>query len=201
MFPGSQNPSQQTEDDSDSESACFPSSATVQMEDGSIKNMEDLQIGDRVKVAHPDEYSEVYFFSHRHPSTISKSIRIDTSIEGVSLTLSPGHILYANGIPIPASQAKVGDIVRVSYEDQEDATVTKILTMFTDGLHNPHTLHGDIIVNRVVTSTFTSAVHPSFARVLLLPMKAVYLAFGAVPTTESLNRVVLRTLDLTFWRR
>ena len=44
------------------------------------------------------------------------------------------------------------------------------------GLYNPHTLHGDIVVDGVLTSTYTAAFSPTLAHVALAPLRALYRA-------------------------
>ena len=45
-----------------------------------------------------------------------------------------------------------------------------------DGLYNPHTLQGDIVVNGVLTSTYTSAFSPVLAHLVFAPLRALYRA-------------------------
>ena len=45
-----------------------------------------------------------------------------------------------------------------------------------DGIFNPHTLQGDIVVDGVLTSTYTSAFSPTLAHVVLAPLRALYRA-------------------------
>lgn len=162
--------------------------------------MHEVRIGDRVKVGHGDEYSEVFFFSHRHLNAVTSCVRIDTSIAGISLTLSPGHLIYVDDKLLPASSVKVGDTISISHGDATSAMVTNLRHQTMKGLHNPHTLHGDIIVNRIRTSGYTSALHPSIAYIALAPFRIIYQIFGTHPAVESLNRVVLGGLDSTVWQ-
>ena len=39
------------------------------------------------------------------------------------------------------------------------------------GLYNPQTMHGNIVVNGVQASTYTTALHPSAAHALLTPLR------------------------------
>ncbi|KAI0566240.1 hypothetical protein FGB62_11g351 [Gracilaria domingensis] len=179
-------------------SSCFPSDALVELEDGSSKRMGFLRIGDRIKVAHPDVYSEVFFFSHKHPEKNSKFLELKTSAEGVSLTLSHDHLVYANGMVVEASTVQEGDNLLLGNE-AKTAFVTDIVEVQGSGLHHPHTMHGDIVVNGVVASTFTSAVHPRLAKVLLLPFKIAFYMLQNKVHIENVNKYVLRALDATWW--
>lgn len=163
--------------------------------------MGELQIGDRVKVAHPNTYSEVFFFSHNHPTARGSGIELETSENDISLTLSPGHLLYVNGELQAAMDVHVGDTVQVSVKDEtkRTATVTSTRRVTSTGLHNPHTLHGDIVVDGVVASTFTRAVHPVTARALLLPFRLAYRMVGPHRSVDIANQAVLRMLDRMYW--
>lgn len=170
----------------------------MELEDGSMKAMNEVRIGDRVKVGYPAQFSEIYFFSHKHDSKKAEFIRIETSSKGISLTLSAAHLVYVNGVTKEASAVHVGDMVSIG-DDGMEASVIGVSTVHGVGLHNPHTLHGDIVVDGVLASTYTLAVHPRLAMALLAPFKAAYYLAGGHEGVEMLNRAVLRTLDLVVW--
>jgi hypothetical protein len=44
------------------------------------------------------------------------------------------------------------------------------------GLFNPNTLHGDVVVNGVLTSTYTDSLAPSLWHAALWPLRGIYLA-------------------------
>jgi hypothetical protein len=53
--------------------------------------------------------------------------------------------------------------------------VSKVLAT---GLYNPQTLQGDVVVDNVRASTYTTAVEPAFAHAVLTPLRAAYSALG-----------------------
>ncbi len=178
--------------------SCFPGHATVQLQDGSIKTMEDLRIGDKVLVAHPNEYSEVYFFSHQHTDHLSKFISVRTDSDEHSLQISELHLIYINGQLNEAKNMRVGDKLSIAH-DKKTVTVISVNRMMAKGLFNPHTLHGDIVVNNIAASTFTKSVNPHVARALLNPFAALYQVMGRHIVTDTANRYALRALDIFFW--
>eukprot|EP00178_Gracilaria_changii_P027095 TRINITY_DN842_c0_g1_i1.p4 TRINITY_DN842_c0_g1~~TRINITY_DN842_c0_g1_i1.p4 ORF type:complete len:464 (-),score=100.27 TRINITY_DN842_c0_g1_i1:11428-12819(-) len=164
-------PSSSPEDgeDDDDGSACFPADATVELEDGSIKTMEALELGDRVKVA-SGKFSPVFMFSHRMGTVSYNFVRLTTA-SGESLTLTKGHYLYVNGQMAAAESVRVGDSVET---ETGLISVSAIDSVVSRGLYNPQTVSGDIIVNGVKASTYTTAVETKTAHSLLLPLRAAF---------------------------
>lgn len=150
---------------------CFPASAMVELKNGQFKSMDELVIGDEVRVG-PDEFSEVYMFSTELTDTTTKFVKIST--EDKELSLTPSHFLYVNGELAQAGDVKVGDVVVLG--NGTKAPVTAIGSTWATGLYNPHTLHGDIVVDGLRTSTYTNAVHPKLAHAILSPIRAMYTA-------------------------
>jgi Hint module len=150
---------------------CFPEDATVRLESGATKTMRDLTIGDRVHVG-AGEYSDVFMFSHMVASTINNFIELVTN-SGDKLVLTPGHYLYVNGALASSETVVVGATVELG--DGAEATVESVSVVTKRGLFNPHTLHGDIVVDNIRTSTYTTAVEPAIAHsILLAPARAFY---------------------------
>ena len=154
---------------------CFPASATVLLKDGRTLRMDQLQEGMHVLSNGNGEFSQIFGFSHRDPNARSKFVRFRTA-NGNELSLTPGHFLRINGELEPASNLRPGD--SVTLDDGICSAVVYVDTIWDDGLYNPHTLEGSIVVNGVVASTFTTAVEPSAARALLSPVAAVFRTVG-----------------------
>jgi Hint module len=155
-------------------SACFPASATVQVKDGSIVRMDALKIGDLVKVS-PTDFSAVFMFTHKIAEGLNPFVSITTA-SGTSVTLSAGHFIYANSALVPASSVAVGDSLETltSFADR----VVSVSQVQQVGLYNPQTVHGDVIVDGVRSSTYTTAVEPSVAHAILAPFRSAYSYFG-----------------------
>lgn len=152
-------------------SGCFPASSTVELESGKVKNLDQLEVGDKVRVG-SNEFSEVYFFSTQLPESSTKFVKIVTDTAVLSLT--SGHYLYANGELTLAEDVKVNDIVVLS--NGTKANVKQVDSSWANGLYAPHTLNGDIVVDGVLVSTYTDAVHPQLAHALLSPLRTMYSA-------------------------
>eukprot|EP00042_Codosiga_hollandica_P028930 m.155802 g.155802 ORF g.155802 m.155802 type:complete len:383 (+) comp52917_c0_seq2:1131-2279(+) len=149
---------------------CFPSDATVQLEDGSLKQMQDIEIGDRV-LATTNTFSEVFMFTHRDALAQVPFVRISTE-HGHVLRLTGNHYLYINGSLAAAQSARVGDTVLD--HNGKTVVISGVSMERGSGLFNPHTLHGEIVVNGIQTSTYTTALAPTLAHAVLWPARLLY---------------------------
>jgi hypothetical protein len=132
--------------------------------------MENLSVGDNVLVK-SGSYSEIFMFSHRLAATNSDFVKI-TTVSGHSLMLTPNHYLYVNSKLAVASVVKVGDSLTLG--DGSSALVTKVAHEWAAGLYNPHTMDGDIVVDGILTSTYTSDIAPSLAHAALWPVRMLH---------------------------
>jgi hypothetical protein len=145
----------------------------VQLESGKVVTMDKLQIGDRVLVA-PGEYSEVYLFTHRLPEATAEVVKLTTLRGDKQLRLTPNHYVYVNGTLAAAHVVRPGD--NVTLADGTQTTVASVAREMADGLFNPHTLHGDVVVDGIITSTYTQGIAPALAHAALWPVRALYQA-------------------------
>ncbi|XP_013410208.1 protein Spindly-like [Lingula anatina] len=164
--------------------ACFPKDATCILADGDVLKMEYLQQGDEVQVVHPDgslDYQRVFMFGHADPNAESPFL-IFTTENKRQLSISPGHYLYVQSqdgkmAMVPARNVKVDDAL-CTYIPENGTTkisaVTEIRVEILQGLYNPHTKSGTIVVNGVLTSCYTEAFSPVWAHRLLQPMWFLY---------------------------
>lgn len=171
-------PDERLVDDPD-ESVCFPHDARVTLANGTSVPMSALAIGDNVLVGPDSVYSEVFMFTHRR-RFVSHEFVVVEGTTGVKVRATKGHYLYVNGALQMASTVKTGDKIELA-SGQSD-TVRKVSVEHGEGLYNPQTLHGDIIVDGVRASTYTVAVAPPFAHALLSPLRRIYRMLGTAIT-------------------
>ncbi len=80
---------------------CFPASALVTVEDGSVKTMDSLQPGEKVLASSESDgsgpliYSEVIAFLDRDPSAEKQFYAIETD-SGAKLALTAAHLLFVS---------------------------------------------------------------------------------------------------------
>ncbi len=132
-----------------------------------MKRMAELEIGDRIAVGN-GLFSEVFMFTHKLVDVAHEFVSIKTAA-GPTIRLTSGHYLPVNGIYVSARDAKVGDML--SLADGTISRVTEIRTVAGTGLYNPQTAHGDIIVDGIRASTYTTAVERNMAHALLAPLR------------------------------
>jgi desert hedgehog len=159
-----------------SSSSCFPGVAVVRVESPigiETRLMSELAIGDRVAVGPGKVYSDVFMFTHKVEHVTNTFIRIATEAGSV-VTATPGHYFpVAKRGLVPASSIQVGDAMQEGTSGRWTAVVSTTLVEAT-GLYNPQTIHGDIVVDGIVASTYTTAVGPQVAHSLLAPLRALY---------------------------
>ena len=147
---------------------CFPANALVTLKDGSRVRMDELQTGAEVMVR-PGVYSQVFMWTHRDENTYSAFVRATTS-NGLQLTATHGHYVYANGELIEAAKVSVGDSISTV---KGEARVVDVQIILERGLYNPQTIHGDIVVDGLVTSTYTTFAKANVAHAALAPLRSV----------------------------
>ncbi|CAB9509004.1 Protein hedgehog [Seminavis robusta] len=157
---------------------CFAPEARTPVEHRGLVAMKDLQVGDKVLTA-SGQYQPVYSMFHYDKTKPTTYIQIHTTFSqnnstGVRpLELTPSHMLHVVGHdnPIPASQVRLGDYLFVmdsengscSSQDLSAACkhwqkteVVEIKEVIRNGLYNPLTQDGTIVVDGIVTSAYTS---------------------------------------------
>lgn len=147
------------------DAVCFPARSLVQTPRGLVR-MRDLRLGDSVLVA-VDKFSPVFMFSHKIDDGLFPFVELRTARGAIAL--STGHLLYVDGTLRAADTVKPGDLLRLPAGGDE--SVLSVRAVQETGLYNPQTLHGDIVVDGVVASTYTSAVRPEAAHALLAPIR------------------------------
>lgn len=165
---------------------CFPASAKVELKDGRVKRMDQVEIGDQVKTA-AGQYSRVFMWTHKQPTQQKwMFLRLATDT-GHSITLTHAHHIHASGRLVAASKVKVGDTVHIG--DGRVANVVSVSDVEERGFYNPQTLHGDIVVNGIVASTYTKAVPPNKAHAMLAPLRSLYKLFSAARQSAALQEL------------
>jgi len=127
-----------------------------------IVSIDRLQIGDEVKVG-GGSFSEVYSFSHKQESVEGTYLQIHSeAMDNVHpIEITGNHLIYVfdqiskSRKLVFAQDVKVGDFLVTAHDTP--ALVKSIHTITKNkGLYTPITTSGDILVNGVLVSSYTS---------------------------------------------
>jgi len=178
---------------------CFPAHMTIQTADKRQIAMSQLQIGDRISDGHGD-FSEVYFFSHQHKTVPSLFAEIKLRNDK-TLMASLKHFLpvsaQCNDVRenMYAYEVKPGMCLysldettgRMEMVPVEETGITA-----SEGLYNPFTMSGELMVNGVLASShadwFLNVVAeaagmtkylPGVYQAIMGPGRALYKLVGA----------------------
>jgi len=133
--------------------------------------MDELTVGDKVLASAPTQFSSVYMFSHKLSAVRAEFVRIST-VGGRSVMLTPNHYLYVNNKLAVAEVVKSGDKLKTATGEADE--VAGVSRVWAEGLYNPHTMHGDIVVDGIQTSTYTSDIDPTIAHAALWPVRMMH---------------------------
>jgi len=176
--------------------ACFPAHATVQLEDGSRINLENLKIGQKVASYRPGSnkpvYSEVYSFLDYDPEVSIKYLKIgyvgENNMTG-SISISDDHLILAKRFGsenfVYARTVEVGDTI-FQHENGHivPVLVSSVTTQLSKGVYAPATLEGTVIIDGVVTSSYASVSH-ELSHAMLAPLRWAYWLSPSLVKTDS----------------
>lgn len=99
---------------------------------------------------------------------------------GATIRATVGHYLRANGALSAAGRVQVGDFLETT--EGAATRVTHRVLEYGKGLYNPQTLDGEIVVDGLLASTYTTAVAPAVAHAWLAPARLAYQLCGLYTT-------------------
>lgn len=166
-----------TEDDG---SVCFPACATVLDDKNRIVQMMHLRLGDRVQVSASGQTSPIISFSHHDHEiwTTVSTIHVsgppgDLGSNRTILSASRSHLLrLPDGSMHPIGALRRGDSVLLS--GGHIGRIERTSSKLAKGLYSPVTAHGDIVVNGIVATCYTTSLRAEVAHALLVPVRALF---------------------------
>jgi Hint module len=158
-------------DTGNSSTSCFPSSAQVTLENGSKIRISDTTIGSRIMDV-DGSFSDIFMFTHRDTSSVLHSFVHVRTANNFTLTTSPGHYVYTTDGLVAAESLTKGSVLLRS-DGSADRVVEKFKVL-REGLHNPQTLSGSLVIDGFAVSAYTTAIAPSVAHSLLAPIRVCY---------------------------
>ncbi len=139
--------------------------------------MSDLSIGVRLAVE-GSKFSEVIMFSE--PTVNDRFEFVELHVGSIVLRATSGHHIYVSGCYVPAGDMKVGDMLELA--DGMHRAVIAVKAVMDEGLYNPVTVYGDILVNGVRAATFTPATQRNIAEAAVSPLGAMFECLGLTCT-------------------
>ena len=141
--------------DEDSGLGCFSLKSTVFVKDKGAISIKDLHIGDMVLSNDQGGYTKFYSRGHYLEQAQAEFLRIYTESQVKPLELTYDHMIFreADALPVPAHSIKVGDVVKTIDGPSKVIDVRKISRK---GFFSPFTLSGTIVVDGIVSSTYTT---------------------------------------------
>eukprot|EP00548_Thalassiothrix_antarctica_P015011 CAMPEP_0194176102 /NCGR_PEP_ID=MMETSP0154-20130528/10083_1 /TAXON_ID=1049557 /ORGANISM="Thalassiothrix antarctica, Strain L6-D1" /LENGTH=870 /DNA_ID=CAMNT_0038890169 /DNA_START=186 /DNA_END=2795 /DNA_ORIENTATION=+ len=147
---------------------CLSGSTLVQKkqddDDETWIRMEDVQLGDYIRVDNNNKYEPIYAFGHYQPNKYASYLKIittsnttNTATTSSSLEISPDHLIFTSERgTIPARLLSVGDSLLFK-NNKTSIQIQDIVTVQSKGIYAPFTPSGQFIVNNgILVSSFVS---------------------------------------------
>mmetsp|Transcript_17795 Transcript_17795/g.25673 ORF Transcript_17795/g.25673 Transcript_17795/m.25673 type:complete len:252 (+) Transcript_17795:1789-2544(+) len=167
----------------------FPGSATVQLESGEMIRMDQVAVG--VKIRTSAGFSSVFMMGHKDSEILAGYVSFKLA-NGEFFAASASHYLKTEeGSLRAAGDFAVGDkLVTIT---NGAVTIDFVERVVAKGAFNPNTEQGDVVVNGVLASCYTTIVPPVIAAWLLMPFRILFRLGCTVPDflhTNSSNLVI-----------
>ncbi|KAJ3380434.1 hypothetical protein HDU84_005933 [Entophlyctis sp. JEL0112] len=201
---------------------CFPADAEVIREGGVPARMDQLQVGDKVLVGYANKkpvYEEIYMFGHDLSNVRAQFVRISlVSVTG-SLDLTPDHFIpvydrFEKFTYVRAGSLIPGMLILTTNSGLQAVHSVKFVNK--EGLFNPYTLSGRIIVNSIQVSSHSSSFLdkifdffnidaqylPDTYQAIFLPARVAYFMLGKTNFAVAGNymvRLVNRMIEVESW--
>jgi hypothetical protein len=127
--------------------------------------MEELKLGTAIQT--PGGFSPVINHQHREAESIVEYLRLITADGNVELTGS--HYLEVNAVTVPASQAKVGDLL--THSSGKHSEIIQIEKFQGRGAYAPYTGTDYFYVNGFKVNEFASPCPLSVCRYSTMPLR------------------------------
>lgn len=144
--------------------------------------MSELRVGDVVETG-LHTYSRIFMFTHEDAVSMAQFVQLRTSAN-TTVAVTHGHFIYTRrgGLKRAAEVGQQDEILRVVSSDgaRQWVQVTDVQrAVWKQGVFNPQTMDGNIIVDGTLVSAYTSATDSwNAGHSLLAPLRAVYRLAG-----------------------
>lgn len=177
------SPDEDGEEDSGSGGVCFSGDMTVLTEDGTVKRMNELKVGDHVLTSF-GKYEAIYTFMHQLEDMASTMVKLSTNA-GHEITLSPLHYLPIEGDLVPAKNVQPGQVLTLG--NGNTTTVSDVTTVLKKGIYGPRTESDMIVVNNIVAGCSTAAMPLESSSLIQVFIRGL---FTGVPVARWLSKTL-----------
>lgn len=170
---------------------CFSATSNVVVQGKGPVAMKDIQAGDMVMVD-GSRFEPIYAMGHRQENQMAAFVKISTTKESVEVT--PEHLIPVVGKahPVRADSVEVGDYL---FAVDGERRVTKVGSVEKQGLYDPLTPSGKIVVDGLIASTYIALQendehvtlggfkmsHEDLVHLTLAPMRVVCMGITDAP--------------------
>ena len=160
---------------------CFPGDTVVRTPTGDV-SMTSLMTGDNVMTFCTTsgrlKYEKVIMFSHADRVAYAHYVCLQTN-SGEVLRISAEHLLPVNTPSLlkPAGDVIPGDILFVAHAPMKElrpSCVRAVSSELGRGAFCPHTSGGNIVVDGIAASCYTTVISHKVAHLLLLPVRMLH---------------------------
>lgn len=124
----------------------------MELKGGVKKRLDRVEVGDLVHVG-DGQYSDVILWTHRSKEEWSQFVVVGAGGGGFAAT--ERHLVHSGRGVLAARELRSGDAVKRGNGSWVE--VEEVRTERRRGLYNPQTMHGDIVVDGFVMTTYTMA--------------------------------------------
>lgn len=173
-----------------SDRVCFTSDAMVTLENGMMKRMDNVRIGDMVQVNSNGKYEKVLGFSHSDSQIKAEFIKLRTDND-LSFTATPGHFIPVVDDKLEKSVKKMNDIevgMKIEHVKYGWIDIVSVEKLKQTGVWNPHVKSGEIVVDDFIATCYTEVTWKAVVgHALLTPLRNEHLASILNPVWHLIN--------------
>ncbi len=183
---------------------CFPGRSFVLTENGLIKSLSNLTIGERVLVLNKENkliYESIEGFIHLKRNNLFNFLLINIKLDDyittkTSLFISPNHLIFlANDTHLKstvfAGQLRPGDHIKYFYKNQLiSAEIENIYLTKEEGYYAPLTPSGTIIIDNVLVSNYATVSNHQLAHSVMQIYRWWIYIFGSMENNENIHWIL-----------
>jgi hypothetical protein len=192
---------------------CFPGRSFVITENGLIKSLSKLTIGERVLVTNKENkliYEPIEGFIHLKRNDLFQFLLINIKFDEqkditTSLYISPNHLIFlANDTQLKsavfAGQVRPGDRIKYFYENQLiSAKIENIYSTKEEGYYAPLTPSGTIIIDNVLVSNYATVSNHHLAHSVMQMYRWWIYFFGSIENNGNIHWILRMIEKIVQW--